>query len=293
MATVLIAGCGYVGCAVATELVAAGHEVFGLRRRVERLPPGVRPIAADLAERASLGALPPATHLVYAASAGARTERAYERAYVKGLENVLAALGDERLERVVFTSSTAVYGQSDGRWVDETSPTFPTHFTGQILLDAERLLFGRPCSAVSLRLSGIYGPGRTRLVRMVHEGRAHAAHDVFANRIHRDDCAGAIAHLLFHPSPEPLYLGTDDDPAPIDEVYGYVASLLGVPYPPAAPLDDEADAAEKARSNKRCRNARLRASGYVPRVPSYRDGYPGIVREYLLAPDASESRRTD
>jgi nucleoside-diphosphate-sugar epimerase len=278
---------------VATELVAAGHEVFGLRRRVELLPPGVRPIAADLADRASLSGLPPATHLVYAASAGARTERAYERAYLTGLTHVLDALGDERLERVVFTSSTAVYGQSDGRWIDETSPTFPTHFSGQILLAAERHLFARPCSAVSLRLSGIYGPGRTRLVRMVHAGRAHAAHDLFANRIHRDDCAGAIAHLLFHPSPEPLYVGTDDDPAPLDEVYAYVASLVGVPYPPATLPDGDAGDAERARSNKRCRNARLRASGYVPRVPSYRDGYPSIVREYLLAPEESEGRRTD
>jgi nucleoside-diphosphate-sugar epimerase len=232
------------------------------------------------------------THLVYAASAGARTERAYERAYLTGLSNVLRALGDERLERVIFTSSTAVYGQSDGRWVDETSPTSPTHFSGRILLEAERLLLARPGEAIALRLAGIYGPGRTRLVRAVHEGRAHVAPDVYGNRIHRDDCAGALAHLLFHPSPEPLYVGADDDPAPLAEVHDFVASLLGMPRSKLA-QGPTPDAEAGARTNKRCRNERLRASGYALRVPSYREGYPAIVREYLDDPGRSAVRRSD
>ncbi len=286
MATVLIAGCGYVGSAVAAELVASGHEVYGLRRRPDALPAGVRPIAADLADRATLDGLPAVTHLVYAASAGGRTERAYERAYVQGLSNVLDALAGAPLERALFTSSTAVYGQSDGRFVDETSPTFPTQFSGRVLLAAERKLMEAPCVSVALRLSGIYGPGRTRLVESVHAGTALPAPGVFGNRIHRDDCAGAIVHLLFCPEPASLYVGVDAEPAPIDDVHAYVASLLGVTFPPEPRPDAEASGdAERRGGNKRCRSVRLAASGYALRVPSYREGYPEIVRQYLAGRD--------
>ncbi len=281
MATVLIAGCGYVGSAAAAELLASGHEVYGLRRRAEGLPEGVRPIAADLGDPSTLEGLPRATHLVYCASAGARTERAYERAYLEGLSNVLDALADAPLERVLFTSSTAVYAQSDGRLVDETSPTFPTHFAGRVLLAAERRLMAAPCTPVVLRLAGIYGPGRTRLVEAVHSGKVRPAPGVFGNRIHRDDCAGALAHLLFCPSPETVYVGVDADPAPLDDVHAFVASLLGVPFPPEGGGEDGDQETERRSGNKRCQSLRLPASGYELRVPSYREGYPDIVRQYL------------
>lgn len=281
VATVLIAGCGYVGSAVAVELLATGHDVYGLRRRPEGLPEGVRPIAADLGDRATLGGLPWASHLLYCASAGASTELAYERAYVDGLSNVLASLAGAPLERVIFTSSTAVYGQDDGSFVDETSPTHPAHFSGKVLLEAERRLRAAPCATVALRLAGIYGPGRTRLVEMVHEGKVGPAPGVFGNRIHRDDCAGAITHLLFSRSPEDVYVGVDAAPAPLDDVHAFVATLLGVPFPPEG--SESGRGPERKSANKRCRSARLSASGYELRVPSYREGYPAVVREYLEA----------
>lgn len=277
---VLIAGCGYVGSALAELLVRGGHRVWGLRRDPRELPDGVIPVAADLGSPASLDrAIGSAIdHLVYAASPGERTPAAYERAYVRGLENVLAVL--ERrggLERAVLTSSTAVYAQDDGGWIDEGSPTEPASFSGRTLLEAESLLRGRSFDGVALRLAGIYGPGRTWLVRRVDRGEARVDPRVvrYGNRIHRDDCAGALAHLLAIGEPAPVYIGADDAPAPLAEVYAYVAELLGVAPPPEGPSD------EGRGGNKRCKNARLRASGYALRVPSYREGYPPIVRAYL------------
>ncbi len=281
---VLVAGCGYVGSALAAELAAAGHRVWGLRRRAGALPSGVLPIEADLTSRASLDALSDSTdRVVYAASPSERTERAYEDAYLRGLENVIDALEAKGapLARVILTSSTAVYAQDDGGWIDETSPAEPASFSGRTLLAAEALLAGRSFEGVTLRLAGIYGPGRTWLVRRVHEGAARVerpgAPVRYGNRIHRDDCAGALAHLLALERVEPTYLGVDDAPAPLAEVYAFVASLLGVAPPP------EGDPEDGRGGNKRASSRRLKQSGYALRVPSYREGYPPIVRAYLEA----------
>jgi nucleoside-diphosphate-sugar epimerase len=218
--------------------------------------------------------------VVYAASPSGRTEEAYEAAYLRGLENVLGVL--ERrgapLSRVLLTSSTAVYGQDDGSWVDEGSPTEPTRFTGRILLRAEDAVRGRTYEGAALRLAGIYGPGRTWLIRRVQSGEARIDPETrYGNRIHLDDCAGALAHLLTVPQLAPVYVGVDDAPVPLGEVYAFVAALLGVPVPPEGPSD------EGRGGNKRCRTAKLRASGYSLRVPSYREGYPPIVAEHLRA----------
>lgn len=279
---VLVAGCGYVGSALAAELVRAGHRVWGLRRDVRGLPAGVLPVAADLLSRTALDVLDDAIdRVVYAASPADRSERAYEDAYLRGLENVLVVLERKGapLARVILTSSTAVYAQDDGSGVDESSPAEPARPAGRTLLEAERMLRGRAFEGVALRFAGIYGPGRTWLVRRVHSGAARVLRRAdpprYGNRIHRDDCAGALAHLLALERVEPIYLGVDDAPAPLAEVYDFVAELLGVP-PPA-----EGDSDEGRGGNKRCSNARLRASGYAPRVPSYREGYPPIVRDYL------------
>lgn len=277
---VLIAGCGYVGSALAAELAAGGHRVWGLRRDPRALPPGVLRVAADLTSPASLDGLDEAIdHVVYAASPSARTEAAYEAAYVRGLENLLQVLERRaNLARVVLTSSTAVYAQDDGGFVDEDSQTAPTSFSGRALLRAEAMLRGRSFEGVALRLAGIYGPGRTWLVRRVHRGEARVDPKVhYGNRIHQRDCAGALAHLLTVDEVAPVYLGVDDAPAPLGEVYAFVADLLGVAPPPVGP------SSEGRGGNKRCKNTRLVESGYALRVPSYREGYPPIVRDYLQA----------
>ena len=290
---VLIAGCGYVGSALATELVDAGHSVHGLRRSVARLPRGVLGVAADLTDPSTLTALPEVDALVYCAAAGGRTPESYEAAYVRGVENVLRALEHAPLTRAVLTSSTAVYAQDDGADVDEQSPTEPQSFSGQTLLRSEALfheLLGE--RGVVLRLAGIYGPTRTRLVRTVAEGTAPEPPAArLSNRIHVEDCAGAIAHLLQVDAPAPCYVGVDDDPAPLRDVMAFIAARVGAPWPPAPdPRGDDAlerggasaSVTRRAAGNhKRCSNRLLRASGYTFRFPSYRDGYPAICDELL------------
>lgn len=269
---VLIAGCGDVGNALAARLLADGAQVWGVRRRVEELLPGVTPWRIDLRDAARVGKPPAAfDYLFYTASADRRDEAAYRAIYVDALRDLLGSLREagSPLRRVFFTSSTAVYGQSNGEWIDESSPTVPSAFNGRVLLEAEAVIEDAPERGVNVRLSGIYGPGRTRLVRKVRDGEATATGS-WTNRIHVDDCAGALHHLMRLDDPESLYLGSDDEPATTAEVVNWMSHELGVPAPPPA---------ETARLNKRCRNTRLRETGFQFRFPSFRDGYPSIVRE--------------
>jgi nucleoside-diphosphate-sugar epimerase len=267
--------------------VADGHVVFGLRRSDHPLPEGVAALRADLCDRAGLRtALAEVEHggidaVVYAAAAAGADDEAYRRAYVAGLANVVvwADAQGMRPPRVLFTSSTAVYAQTDGSWVDEDSPTEPTHFGGVRMLEAERLVTG--AGGIALRLGGIYGPGRTRLVDGVRAGRAtlRTGPPRWTNRIHRDDAAGALRHLLLSTlagaALEPVYVGVDDEPADDAAVLRWIAQRLGAPEPPTAA---EAEAPARGRGgNKRCRNARLRASGFAFQYPTFREGYGALI----------------
>jgi nucleoside-diphosphate-sugar epimerase len=284
MARILIAGCGYVGTALGERLVADSHQVWGLRRRATLMPPGVEPLVADLTSPQSLKQLPSALDFVfYMASPGGLDEPYYRSAFVDGLRGLLEALEEQRQRprRLFFISSTAVYAQERGEWVDETSLTESRHFGGRRLLEAEELLLESPLPVTVVRFSGIYGPRRAGLIDRVRSGRAvyRPRPPQWTNRIHRDDCAGVLQHLMQLPKLEPLYLGVDCEPATERAVMEWLAGALGAPPPRAAGKEDAP--ARDARGNKRCRNELLLASGYGFRHPSFREGYRAILEELI------------
>jgi nucleoside-diphosphate-sugar epimerase len=278
MAKVLIAGCGYVGSALGAALVADGDVVYGLRRRVVSLPAGVQPIEADLAVAKTLRDLPGGLDfVVYAASPGGPDDALYRTAYVEGLGRLLEALAAQRQNprRIFLLSSTSVYGQEKGEWVDEASPTEPRDFRGRRILEAEALLSAAEQAATVVRLGGIYGPQRTGLIERVRSGRAVFPRGAprYTNRIHRDDCAAALRHLMRLPAPEPLYLGVDCEPVDDATVLRWLAGAIGAPEPRV-----ETGPGEPQRGgNKRCRNDRLLASGYSFRYPTFREGYAALL----------------
>ena len=198
--------------------MADSDTVWGLRRRPGRLPAGIRRFEADLSVPASLRDLPSAIdYVVYAVSPGGYDDAHYRAAYVEGPRRLIEALDRQghAPRRVFFVSSTTVYEQSDGSWVDEDSPTEPENFSGLRVCEGERIVREGPWPATVLRLGGIYGPRRTRLIDRVRAGRAVYADGParYSNRIHRDDCAGALHHLMHLAEPQDLYLGVDSDPA--------------------------------------------------------------------------------
>jgi nucleoside-diphosphate-sugar epimerase len=271
----LIAGAGYVGEALARVLLAAGHEVVVLRRSDASPPPGARAFRADLTLPGALDALPAADLVFYTAGADERSDEAYHCAYVEGVARLIerCAREPEPPRRLLFTSSTAVYGQQDGEWVDESSPAVPADFAGRRLLQGEALALSAPFPGTVLRLGGIYGPGRTSLIERARSGASGGP--AWTNRIHRDDAAGALAHLALLPAAEPRYVGVDCEPAREADVLAWLAARLGVPAgsaPDAAP-----PAPRRARGSKRCRNALLLASGYRFRYPTWREGYGALL----------------
>ncbi|MFC5929784.1 SDR family NAD(P)-dependent oxidoreductase [Cryobacterium melibiosiphilum] len=273
--TVLIAGCGDLGTEVGLRLAALGHDVQGLRRNAAVLPAPLTGQSIDLSHDTPV--IPPGTDLVVMAiAASAPTPDAYRAAYVGGLRNLLDALDAAGVtpRRFVLVSSTAVYDVNDGSWVDEQTPANPTPgSTDEILLDAERMLHSRLPTATVLRLGGIYGPGRERLIRQVREGTATvSARSRHTNRIHRDDAAAAIVHLLLRAEqPASLYLGVDNAPVVSAEVLTFVATELGLPAP--HPTETES----QRGGDKRLNNALLRSTGFTFTYPTYVEGYRALL----------------
>lgn len=276
---VLVAGCGYVGCGLGERLARDGHAVVGVRRDPSGVPSAITPFAGDLSDPKSLRDLPgPFDVVFYTAGSSAHTDEAYRGAYVDGLRNVLEAIGRQPTppKRVIFTSSTAVYAQTDGNWVDEDSPTEPDGFSGKRMLEAEQLLAASPFETIAVRLGGIYGPGRTGLIDRVRRGEARREKDRvrYINLIHFDDIVGSLVHLMSMHEPERIYLGVDDEPQEYNALVEWLAMRVGVPTPP---FSDEPQTRGRAAHNRRCSNRRLRQSGYSSIVPSARIGYASLI----------------
>jgi len=270
MANVLILGCGDTGGRLAVQLAQAGHEVTGVRRSPKALP-GVRMVQADITRPFRLALSAPA--YVFIILSPDRSDRdGYAHTYLDGLDRIRDALEGTNPRRVFFVSSTSVYGEDGGQWVDEDTPPHPATFNGEVLLEAEQRA-RRYWPATVVRFGGIYGPGRLRLLRWVEAGRPVDPAQ-WSNRIHVDDAAGMLAFLLAQHEQgrelEELYLGVDDAPVLQAEVLDWLAARMGLPPVPRAP-------SVGGGANRRLRNRRIRELGFSLRYPDYRAGYAAVL----------------
>ncbi len=277
---ILIAGCGYVGTMLGQHLAETGHTVWGLRRTVHGLPKQIRPLQGDLIDPHVFTGFSDNIHVVfYTASPDYSSESAYRVAYIDGLRNLIHFLnkGGQR-PHILYTSSTAVYAQQRGEWVDELSPTTPEYFSGKCLLEGEQYLLDSGFPATVVRFAGIYGPGRTRLIRKVKEGSATYQHGQprYANHIHRDDCVGILAHLMGLGESRAIYIGVDNEPIDRRELLTWLADELKAPAP--QPASSQSMSGRETKNNKRCTNAKLVKSGYRFYYPTFRDGYLSLLR---------------
>lgn len=283
---ILIAGCGDIGTRLGKLLQQKGHQVWALRRNIDVLPSSFNSIEADLSQPIHPSALPTNLNAVYyTAAASQRSDAGYHQAYVQGLKNLIAGLKPQTtIKRFIFTSSTSVYGQHDGNWIDESAPTTPIHFTGKRMLEAESHVHQSPWDSACVRFGGIYGPGRTYLLRQAAQGNAMLKPNApggipyYTNRIHQDDCAGLLAHLLDSPILPKILNGVDDSPAPYNTVVEWMANQLNIsvstdPHP------------RPGQANKRLKNLKLHQLGYQLTYPTFRHGYQPMIDQLRQSDD--------
>ncbi|GGC82258.1 hypothetical protein GCM10011512_06220 [Tersicoccus solisilvae] len=298
----LIVGCGDLGTEAGLRFTAAGHRVTGWRRNPSVLPPVLHGRAADVTDPSSLPPVDPATGIVVIClTPAARDAAGYRATYVAGTRAALAAVDAAGARpRVLFVSSTSVVGVDDGSVVDESwdvASGAPASATAAVLGEAEELVLARP-GGVVLRLAGVYGPGRTRLIDRARSGGVgRVGH--WTNRIHRDDAASALVHLATVPEPAPVYHGVDDEPAREADVLAFLAgelssgggciaptgsvaasgspSLSGMAPDLAGGSPSPRDVGDDAPTGKRLPNDLLRATGWSPAYPSYREGYRAVL----------------
>jgi len=292
----LIVGCGYVGLPLGAELARLGHQVFGLRRSAaaddQLKTAGITPFHADITQPATLEKLPRDFDWVVncVASGGGGVED-YRQLYLQGTRHLIEWLGKGRKSgpRLVYTSSTGVYGQNDGSLVDETSLTEPTTETARVLVETEKVLLAASregkISAMILRAAGIYGPERGYLLKQFLRGEARieGTGARTLNMIHRDDLIRAIIAALERGRPGEIYNAVDDAPVSQLEFFQWLAAKLGKPLPPVAP-EDAAAPRKRGLTNKRISNRKLRAElGVAFAHPDFRSGYSAEIQRLMTA----------
>jgi nucleoside-diphosphate-sugar epimerase len=314
---VLIVGCGYVGMRLALELASQGHQVSGLRRSAPGQPgtetallpigsgegesrglaPGL--LAADITRPAELAKISPeydwVVNCVSSSRGGAED---YRKTYLEGTRNLIDWLSPRPPGKFVYTSSTSVYGQTDGSLVTEASPAEPATESARILLNTEKVLLEAASEfpAVILRVAGIYGPGRGHWFKQylnneaIIEGRGKR----ILNMVHRDDAAGAIIAALEGAGPGKIYNVVDDEPVTQLAYFEWLAARLAKSLPPFAAAE-EAPERKRGLTSKKVSNSRLKLElGYQFKYPTFRQGYAAeIDRLNQRGPMGDDSNRPE
>lgn len=272
----LIIGCGYVGERVADMLDQQRHEVIGVTHSSDsagRLS-AAKPYhvhACDVSDRTDVQRLAaglkttPDT-IIHCASSNRGGAEAYRKVYLEGCSHLQQCFP---AARILFTSSSSVYPQTDGSAVTEDSDASPDRETSRLLREAEDLVLLRGgCVA---RLAGIYGPGRSFVLKNFLEGTAsiegNDGNGRYLNQIHCDDAATALVQLVAT-RPQGIFNVVDDMPMTQRECFTALARRFRKPVPPVAEPDTNR---KRAWTHKRLSNSKLRATGWVPRYPSYFD----------------------
>jgi nucleoside-diphosphate-sugar epimerase len=291
----LIVGCGYLGHRVGARLRDRGEQVHGTIRSPNRAEEiagqGIEPVVADVLDLDSLRGLPATERVFYCVGFDRSAGATMRTVYVDGLQNVLDSL-PRSVSRFVYASSSGVYGQTDGEWVDENSTTRPQHESGKVCLEAEQLVRvwadsrASSVSAVILRYVGLYGPGRV-VRRAILERAEPIPGDPakYLNLIHIDDAVLAGVAALETIEVEPIYLIGDDRPVTRREYYSLMATLLSAPEPRFEPPGPEGRESSRDATNKRVANHRMkRGLGLKLIYPDITTGLPAAIRAPNLRP---------
>jgi nucleoside-diphosphate-sugar epimerase len=283
--SVLIVGCGDLGIRTGALLCKQGWSVTGVRRDPAKLPADFFGRAANYTQPGSLDFMAESQpeFVLATFNPADRSTAGYKAGFQTAMGNLLAGLGQHRPRHIIMASSTRVFAETHGGWVDEASALSTIDPWAQAIIAAERQLLDSGYPATVVRFAGIYGFPGGRLLSRIRRGELCPAEPVsYTNRIHRDDCAGFLAHLLLLANAgkavQPVYIGVDDQPAPRYEVESWLAGELGLEDQGAHdPAAAEQPTQHNSAGHRRCRNTALHASGYQLIYPDYRSGYRALL----------------
>lgn len=287
-----VIGCGYVGHRVAQKLASLGHRVYAIRRSFPSSFPaqelGIVPLEIDITDPAQLQRLPQTiAFAVNAVSSSKRGAQVYRQVYLEATRSLIDHLSkNSAFQHYVHISSTSVYGQTDGEWVEEDAARTPQTETSQILVETENALLDAikqlQFPATVLRVSGIYGPERGYLFQQFLQDQATMVGDGarLINMIHVEDLAAIITHLLTQ-APGRVFNVTDCHPVTQHDFFQWLSQRLGKPMPPAA-TKEALKQRKRAITNKKVSNKHLlTATGYQLIYPSFREGYEAEITHAL------------
>jgi nucleoside-diphosphate-sugar epimerase len=270
---VALIGCGDIGIALAQGLVLQDYRCLGLRRSPPTGTEGMQLLAADYTEVSDLQPMIEwePDYLVITLKPAAYTEAGYQQGYVAGAQAIAKAISGCKLKRVFYVSSTRVYGESDGGWVDETSPLATEGYAALALIAAEQTI-AAAADTTLIRCAGIYDGATFYRLRIERGLWSSSQPIIYTNRIHRADCVGFLGHLIHLEQQgkalQPVYNAADNRPAPRHQLERWLADQLGL-----IPPNDASVPAHSPESHKRVSNEALKASGYSLRYKSFEEGY--------------------
>jgi nucleoside-diphosphate-sugar epimerase len=285
---VLIVGCGYVGVPLGAELIRLGHEVFGLRRSADGnatlQAAGIQPLVGDITRPEDLARLPgPFDWVINVVSSNKGGVDEYREIYLNGTRHLIDWLAGSPVKKYIYTSSTSVYGQTNGTLVKEDAPTAPPSPTSQLLVETEQLLMeaarSRNFPAVILRVAGIYGPERGHLFLQYlrNEARIAGKGERIINMIHRDDLVNVILAALKNGRPGEIYNAVDDEPVAQIHFFRWLSETLGKWMPPFMTEEENANR-KRGLTNKKVSNRRMKMELGVPlKYPNFRQGYTAEI----------------
>jgi nucleoside-diphosphate-sugar epimerase len=277
---VLLLGCGDIGCSLGLELLRQGDRPLGVRRNIAALPAALPGLALNYSDPGSLRSLQDIAFdiAIMTPTPASFDAQGYRSGFLVPVENLLAQWRDGPARRLIYVSSTRVYGDCGGDWVDEDTPVRPDDPQGAVIAEAEQRLLESRHDVTVVRFSGIYGRQPSYLLQRLGRGEICPAEPPrYSNRIHRDDCLGFLLHLLRQASWHRLYLGSDSEPVLQRELEEWLMAALGV-----SPVRE---AQTRELGNRRCSNRRLLASGYQLRYPDYRSGYSAMITSTSMSTD--------
>ena len=276
---VLIVGCGDLGQRLGLQLRSEGWQVSAMRRRSSQLPEGFDAIQGDYTQRADLEGLVSLQpdYVVFTPLPAARDSAGYYQGYAAPVM-LMAELGLlSSVKGGVLVSSTRVFAEADGGWVDESSPLSQSDLLAASIIEAERQFLAACTGATVLRASGIYGDWPGMLIQRLQKGLCSPDPERISNRIHREDLAGIMAFCLRRlesgTTNDPVYIASDHLPSRVGEIETWLINGLG--------LATKTGVAPSRLANRRCSSQRLRDAGYRFRYPDYRAGFSALISQYL------------